>query len=463
MSRPVTFQPGPGQRANEHQLVIPAPPPRQRLAGPPAEVRRSLRASIRDAVSYAVMQGAGASYVAPFVILGKSDLWGIAAISAVPSIATGFLLLWAAKITDQLRARKRIIVACAAAQTLTWVIFAIAVFLPFTLAYWIMLVTFVVHVGLGSFLGPAWQSLMGDLVPPNRRGRYFGLRNGFSVVAQTAAFFAAGWWLTFSEDTLTLFGISGRTLGFFAIFAVAGVARLSSTYYLTKLYEPEYCPSRGDTFSLLDFIRRAPRAHFGRFVLYSMMVNFAFGLNGPFYGWYLLDQLGYSPGTWALITTAGLIAGALAQPWWGRLIDRMGSKYVLAIGGNAIIFIPVALLLCSQPWHFFLAAMFDGLASAAFTMAVGNYFFDVVTPPKRARCVAYNTFFVSMGAAMGAFVGAALAAGVHMPLHVGTITVGHPFALVLIASTLVRVLASILLLSTFDEFRLSRPVFQTPA
>lgn len=462
MTKPVTVQPGPGQRVNEAPIIAPAPlPPPRRLRAPAAVTRSSLRYSIKDALAWSVMQGAGTSYVMPFVILTGSGLVQLAAFSGLPSLATGLVQWVAANVTDKLGSRNRIIISTSFLQALTWPVFALAIFLPFSVGYWVMLATFVAYVALGAFFQPAWQSLMGDLVPTHRRGRYFGLRNSLAGAVQIASFFAAGWWLTLCGrgDALALLGLSGRNFGFLVLFALAGGARLLSVYCLSRVHEPEYQRTPSDHFTLLEFIRRAPRAHFGRFVIYCMLIHLGFGLNGPYLGWYLLDQLKFSTGQFALIITTGMVAAVVSQPLWGRLADRFGSKQVLAIGGNAIVFIPLLLLLCSKPWHFVLAMIYDGVAGAAFSIAVGNYFYDVVTPPKRARCVAYNTLFLAVGGLVGAFGGAFIAELAPMPLAVGNVRIAHPFALLLICSAVVRLLASLLLLSTFQEFRLRRPSF----
>jgi len=462
MGKPLTFQPGPGQRASESPLVAPAPPaPPRGLRAPAKVIRSSLRYSIKDALAWAIMQGAGTGYVAPFVILGGSGLFQIAAISGLPSLATGFLQWTAANVTDKLGSRNRIIIVSSFLQALTWFVFAAAIFLPYSTGYWVMLVTFIAFTAFGAFPQPAWQSLMGDLVPTHRRGRYFGLRGGLAGGVQMAAFLIAGWWLTWCDgnDRFALLGLSGRNFGFLVLFILVAFARLQSVYYLTRIHEPEYHRQPSDRFSLLEFIRRAPRAHFGRFVIYCMLIHLAYGLNGPYLGWYLLDQLKFSTGQFAVILTMGMLANVLSQPLWGRLCDRIGSKQVLVIGGNAIIFLPLALMMCSEFWHFLLAMLYDGISGAAFAIAVGNYFYDVVTPPKRARCVAFNTLFLAVGGLIGTFAGATIAVLAPTPLTLGHITIDHPFALLLISSMIVRLLAGLLMLSTFDEFRLRRPHF----
>jgi hypothetical protein len=50
-----------------------------------------------------------------------------------------------------------------------------------------------------------------------------------------------------------------------------------------------------------------------------------------------------------------------------------------------------------------------------------------------------------------------------LPLRVAGLTVGHPFTLLLLVSAAVRLLANLLLLGTFAEFRLRQPAFESEA
>ncbi|MEW6252037.1 MAG: MFS transporter [Planctomycetota bacterium] len=448
-----------------------APRPAPPHSVPPEIVRASLRASIKDALAWSFMQGAGAGFVAPFVIVGGSQPLRLAALSALPQFGGALVQWFSAHVTDTLGRRNRLIIGSGFIQALTWLPMCLAIFLPAGPAYWVMLASYIGFVGMASISNPPWQSLMGDLIPPDRRGRYFGQRNALSGVVQVAALLGAGWWLKYAGDEPALgglplaaaraLGLSGRAFGFLLIFALSCVARLISVYYLTQVYEPPYRPKPADRFTLLDFIRRAPKAHFGRFVFYGMIIHSAFGFNGPFLAWYLLDGRQFSTGAYATIMTASLLANLLSQPLWGRLVDRLGSKRVLEIGGIAIIFIPVFFLFCTSFWHFLLVQLYDGFTGAAYGSATSNYLYDVVTPPKRARCVAYNTLFLSFGALAGSFAGATVSACA--PLQVAGLVITEPFHLMLVGSALLRLLANVLLLWSFQEFRLNRPVFAPSA
>jgi len=425
-------------------------------------VHTSLRYSIYDAVAWSVMQGAGINYVTPFIVLGGKGLFYVAAIVGVPPLAGAVVQWLAANLTDRVGRRTPIIVSGAVGQALTWAPMCAAIFLPFDrVGYWVILAAFVASLACGNFGTPAWQSVMGDLVPSERRGRYFGLRNGISGAALTGAFFAGGAWLSLCDRTpsLGLLGLTSRNFGFLVLFAVAGVARLISSWYLSRIWEPEYLRQPADSFSLLDFIRRAPRAHFGRFVFYCAIMNAGLGLVVPFLPWYLLDQLGFGPGAFALILSVGTLANYASQPLWGHLLDRVGSKRVLAIGGVGLVLVPVLLSVSSHLVSLLIIMAYDGLVSGAFNNAVGNYLYDAVTPPKRARCAAYYNLFAAGGTLAGCLGGALLGEIVRLPLVLPGLTIVQPFSLMLVASVIVRLLANLSLLGSFAEFRLSRPRF----
>lgn len=448
---------------------LPASPGAERRARRQA-TRTSLRASIKDGIAWSVMHGAGERYVAPFVILSGSGLLRLAAITALPVLGGALIQRVAAAVTDSYGRRKRIFIAAAILQVLLWIPFSVAIFLPHHAGYWLMLAAYVLFVGAHNFSLPAWFSTMGDLVPVSRRGRYFGRRNFLAGVVMIVAFLGAGAWLTWCENHawFSVFGVSGRNLGFLSLFVMAGLARAVSTCYLRQMVEPAYHAPPEDRFSLRQFLRRLPHGSYGRFVLYRAGLHAGRVMVVTYLSWHILDQLGLSPLVFAWVMTASLLATYGAQPLWGRLADRLGNKRVLAIGGIASIATPALLLVSNSPWLFAMALLFDGVVLAALSIAGSNYLLDVVTPSKRARCLAYANIINAAAATMGAFGGALiilvasrLAA---LPATLGGVRV-YPFALVLLAALVLLVLPNVLLLPKFHEGRvgLSRATRGRPA
>jgi MFS family permease len=82
-----------------------------------------------------------------------------------------------------------------------------------------------------NFVAPAWNSLMGDLVPADKRGDYFGKRNRICSVFTFGATFLGGMILQWFKPI-------NEWIGYGIIFSIAFIARGVSAYYL---HFTEYC------------------------------------------------------------------------------------------------------------------------------------------------------------------------------------------------------------------------------
>jgi MFS family permease len=178
----------------------------------------------------------------------------------------------------------------------------------------------------------------------------------------------------------------------------------------------------------------------------------------PVLFWYVLDQLHYSAWAFAWLGVANWAALYSSTYAWGALADRVGAKRILTLSGIGLLGVPLLLLGSNALWWIALVQIYDGFISAAYNIGATNYLFDAVTPPKRARCTAYNTLFVALGVAAGVSIGMFVANGVTTPVHIGPFTLTHAFQAVVIASAAIRLLG-VLLVGSFPELRLSRPVF----
>ena len=443
-----------------------AEPPAELHQAPPGAIERSLRRSVKDASAWAIMQGAAGNHIATFVVLERVGLMYVAAVAAFPFLIGALAQWWGANVTDRAPSRNAVIIPTVIAQALVWLPMSVALFLPFdTIGYWLMLVMYVLFIGLGNFTVPPWQSIMGDIVPATTRGRYFGFRAGVAGTVLMASFFFAGQWISYCDThkAISLLGLNGRNSGFLVLFVLGCVTRLISAWYLARIYDPPYRPRPADRFTLMDFIRRAPRAHFGRFVFYSTLMHVGIGCLNPFVGWYVIDQLGRPAHIFATVATVQLAMSFASQPLWGRLIDKVGSKRVLTIAGLGLMLTPALMAASRDVTMLIIAQAYDGLLIGAFQIGMQNYLMDAVTPPKRARCAGYQSLFLSTAQALGAFVSAAagLAGPLLVPANLGVPQA--PFLAMMTVSLLFRVLANLLLLRSFDDFRFSPPGYASPA
>lgn len=364
----------------------------------PPDVRKSLQFAVRDGLFFSIMSGGGESYLGAFAVHLKASNPQIALLAALPQLVGAFFQFLSVRLLHFLKSRKRVILYGVIGQALAWLLILFVPTLSNHYAVDWLIASVIAYSVLGSFASPAWNSLMGDLVHSNQRGRYFGRRNGVMSITAFTSLCLAGIILHQAERW------SKVEIGFMILFSTALVARLISAYYLSRMHEPEYVSRTEDRFSLWQFLRDGRKTNFGRFVLFTGLIHFSVQVSGPFISPYLLRDLNFSYLQFMASSAASVLAQFLTLHFWGRLGDQFGNKRVLTITG---FLLPVIPLLWLTTTHFYLILaiqVFGGMIWAGFSLSMGNFIFDTVSPAKRAQCIAiYNS-----GNAVGIFLGASL-------------------------------------------------------
>jgi MFS family permease len=364
----------------------------------------SLRASIRDGMSYSVMVGSGETYLGPFGIFLHATTLQIGLLATLPQLL-GAVMQWVGAVAiEGFKSRRAAVVAGVTVQALMWLPIAL---IPFTLgsgigpAFALIALVAVYHSAHG-FAIPIWNSLIGDLVPADIRGRFFGRRNRQNGISTFVTLVAAG-------GILDVFERFGRVaFGFLIIFTVACAARLNSARWLARYADPRFEVSAEQRFTFGQFLRRSPQSNFAKFVFFFATVSFAVAFSGPYFALYMLRELNLSYVEFTAVTAASTITQFLAFSYWGELTDRFGNKKILNICGWGIGIVPLLWLFSPALWYMMVIQVYGGFVWAGFSLAAANFMFDAVSPPKRARCAAYqgmvNGVCVFAGSLLGGFV-----------------------------------------------------------
>ncbi len=236
--------------------------------------------------------------------------------------------------------------------------------------------------------GTLWAAWLGDLVPDERRGRYFGRRAGIVGVVGMTGSLGAGWFL----DRVA------APLNFQLVLLVAVVCAAAGVLLYLLHYEPPFVSRR---LSLKDtFVIPWRERNFRRFLVFAVYWHVAVLLAAPFVIPYFLGQLGM---TFTQVALWGAIASStalLTTSQWGRVADRFGNKAVLAIGtflaGSSL---PLCWILASWGGLGFIwvSAVFDALAWGAVGPALFNL--ALVSAPKADRVTFFAMFSLTTGLA----------------------------------------------------------------
>lgn len=417
---------------------------------------RSLTASLRDGMFSAVMTGLGENYLSAYgIFLGTNSLQ-LGLLMTFPPFVGALSQAFGLWCIERIPQRRQIIVLSALGNAAIWIPIALlSFFFAGTSSAWAWLLLFYLlyHCLLG-FAAPIWNSLIGELVPAELRGRFFGYRNQRIGMVTFITLLAGG-------KILDLAGlINFPALGFCCIFLIAGVSRFCAAYWLSQHDDPPYHPDRASSFSFLEFLLRLPRSNFARFVLFVSSVNFAVAFAGPYFSLYMLRDLKFTYAQYTMNVAAALVTQFLMMRHWGKLIDRYGNKKILNICSWAVCFPSLLWLLSKDPFVLIIFQIYSGLAWSGFNLAASNFLFDAVTPPKRARCAAYQALCSGALVLAGATLGGLAARNLYNSFTVASLhfQLSSTLPLVFLISGLMRIGIVGFLLKKFKEVREVEPI-----
>ncbi len=411
----------------------------------PKTVESSLDASIKDGAAYAVMLGLGEMWVGTCALFLDASPSKVGLLSTIPLFLGACAQLITPGVIDRTRRRKRLILQGGAVQMLSWLPMIAALFAPKPLGFWLLLGGFILYFVSVHFTVPAWMSVMGDLVAPASRGRYFGGRNAIALLLQLLSATVAGVGLWIYEKA------GHEKHGFLVLFGGSLLARGVSLYYLWRMAEPPYQQKEEDRFTLWQFLRRLPESNFAKFALFVACLNAAAHFVGCLFIPYWRNDLRYSYWEMMAAMAAMLVVQIPALVFWGRVADRYGNKRVLAVTSLGIAVLP-AMWLCST--HVVFAVfmqLWSGFWWSGFSQSVSNFLLDAVSPPKRTRCTAYLNLIANAGILVGGLAGSWAIKVV--PAHIGPVPLPYAFWTLLVLSTVLRGAVVLIFLPLIREVR----------
>ncbi len=387
------------------------------------EIEHSLRSSVRDGIGYSIMTGTSEIYFSAYALFLRATTPQIAFLAAVPPVLGSLATLFSAWIVRSLLRRKPIIMTGVTLQLLT---LPPMIWLPYFFpqhAVSILIVFVVLYYAAFHLASPIWTSLMGDLVPERRRGRYFARRTRWMSLTNFVALSVGGVILHFWE-------MQAQTrLGFLIIFTVAMLARCYSLRQISQMIEPSSITMLPEAIPTRIFLQRLKSSDFARFSLFYASLNVAVTLMSPFIIVYLLRDLEFTYLQFTASTALYVLAQFLTLNMWGRVSDAFGNRLILVTAGSTIAFLPLLWLISSNFWYILGLQIIAGLTWAGFSLSANNFVYDTVSPANRATYMALHNILASVGIFVGSLLGGYLSLHVTDHVRLFGLTISWPSSL----------------------------------
>ena len=269
-------------------------------------------------------------------VLGAND-FQLGLIAAIP-VATCALQVFISYYMEKKRNRRFLFLFLGISGRAMWLLIALVpyIFPSFSvdLRIWLVIVFVVIMSGSNSGVNLAFGSLMGDLVPINIRGSYFGMRQRISLISGVAT----GLLISAMIDRVGLIGYS-IALG------IAGVSLILDILGYLFVQWPEMEATQLPP--LRTLLKEVfTNKQFVKIVVFYSCWLFSLNIAAPFWNIHMLEYLKMNFMQMSLYSQ--IISGTasiLIVTRWGRLIDRYGNKPVLQIAAMCIVLAPL-------PWLF---------------------------------------------------------------------------------------------------------------
>lgn len=364
----------------------------------PGVVRRNYWLGVANGVLY----GVGESLSSPGLVLALlvRQLGGsLALVGLLPALQSGGYLLPQLLVSGSIQAMpyklwlyRRAAFGRVAIFILMLVVIFSAASLPPSLSLGLIVLTYSLFNLGGGTSTLAFQDVVAKVIPPRRRGSFFGLRQ---LVGGLLAFALVGplvGWLLGDASPV-------RFPASFGLLCLLGLVFMASGLLAFSLVDEPPQARPGPRMRVIDGLRRAPSilrssANYRWFIIARMLTRSG-QIAEPFYIIYASEALGLPASVAGIYLAVRAIAGALSNLLWGRLSDRRGNR-VLVLASAALAMLPPLLALAGPAiaqalalgsngllWAIGLVFLASGAANDGSMMAGNTYLLEVVPEAER--------------------------------------------------------------------------------
>lgn len=381
------------------------------------QVKRGLRISILEggfATLYAAL--VGGMFINGLALFLGAKPFEIALLSAIPALSSGFGFL-SGYLVRVVGARKKLVLWTAGAGRSVFFLLVPFLLLDIGVGVDLLLMTVAVSSVIMTVAGTTWTSWISDLVPEQRRGRFFGLRNAIhGLIGVTTAYLAGRGMDWFKAQDHELLGY-GLAFGLAVAFGVV------STVLLVRQPEPPLerrpaVPLRELLFGPLQ------EPQFRKLEIFAAAWFVTGTLGSPFYIAHLLTNLNFSFTAIGVYSMVGGVTGMLFQLLWGRAIDRFGARPVTILNFALVGLMPLMWVFATPSFRLpiWIDAVMNGVVWSGGSLGMWNLLLELADNPRRKESYfAIHTVVTGLGAFVAALAAGGLAQALHgLELRIGS-------------------------------------------
>ncbi len=368
------------------------------------DVHRGTRTLMVDGVCSASMVTLqGGPFLAAFVLAIGGSAYEVGLLATI-AFGSQLMQLPGLYLLTRLPKRRGLVVLAAGLSRLLWLPIVLIPVLFLNRGVTFLMQWLVLAAMVGALAGPAWNSLIRDVIPQEKMGHVFSRRMALSTtfalsLTLLGGFFIDAWKGWFAGDA------SAAAFGYALLFAVGLGFGLIGLIAVSRLPEPTMQAQSGQ--SILELLAKPVRdTNFRGLLRFIAFWNFSVNLAAPFFIIYLLNRIGLSLSWVTALTVTSQLTNLIFLRIWGRLADRYSNKSVLAVSGPLFLLAVLGWTFTTMPDRYaltlpllFAIHILSGMSLAGVSLASANIALKL-SPPGQAH--AYMAAYGLAGAVTGA-------------------------------------------------------------
>ncbi|RIW32698.1 MFS transporter [Bacillus salacetis] len=324
--------------------------------------------SVYNGVASTVSTNAVNGYIPLFAIgvLGATNTQ-MGLITSLPSIIGMLALIPGAMWLNRVKSKRNFAVASTFATRLLFMLILFVPFLSPQSAPWALVGLIALMNFPGALSGLSWQSMIGDLVPEERRGNFFSSRNRWTTITAMIVTFSTGFFLEqFNEDSVFPYQVL-----FIAGFGFA----LVEVFYLIKHKEspveqtlPEEKEGQKKRFSWEVFKHKPYVA----FIICALLFNFGAQMGWSIFSIYQIKEANATALWFSMFSVTNQLSQIVSIKWWARFADKYGNTMMLFVAAAGMATAPALMIVSTNLYYITIINLWIGIFVAGTNLLLFN-------------------------------------------------------------------------------------------
>jgi MFS family permease len=363
------------------------------------KVRKSVEYSIKDGLCWGAMMGFVEPYIVPFALnIGASNFF-IGVIRSIPVLISSFAQILSEYFVVHYKSCKKVVYYSVLIQAISIFLASLCILSDNSSIKYIFLAFIIIYSYSGATASAPWFTLMGEYLPPQSRGIFFGLRTQLIGLVYFLMSFLSAY-------TLKIY--SGEKIMFLFIFISASLFRFGSLYYVGRMYESKalfHIPKK-ISYNLVSFFSFNIDEKIKKIYKAVFLLLFSTYIAAPYFSVYILKELKFDYVRYMFLVSFGQVLTWISAKYWGKFVDKNGSIETLRYAFLLIPFISLFWMLTKNFYLLLLIETFSGIIWGAFGIVYNMLVYEYIRPLERTKYNSYLLYVMSLSQFFGTLIGA---------------------------------------------------------